>query len=243
MDIVIDPLPGGSPELRGVLGVPEGAGPWPGVVVVHEAFGTDAVMRRQVERMTEAGYLTLMPNLYSEGGARRCLIPTFRAMMSGKGRAFADVEAARRHLAGRPDCTGRIGVIGFCMGGSFALLSAGRGFAAASVNYGRLPADKVLDAALEDACPIIASFGARDRTLRGAAPRLEATLTRLGVEHDVTEYPTAGHAFLNETETGPRWLRPVLRVSGVRPDPEAAAEAWQRIDAFFAEHLREPDLS
>jgi carboxymethylenebutenolidase len=113
---------GGSPHLAGRLVRPAGDGPWPGVLMLHETFGIDEVMLRQVERMAQAGYLALMPDLYSDGGARRCTLATLRAMGSGKGRAYADIEASRRWLLEHPDCTGRVGVIGFCMGGGFALM-------------------------------------------------------------------------------------------------------------------------
>jgi len=228
--------PGASPGLHGVLAVPEGEGPWPAVVVVHEAFGVTAVMRRQAERLAEAGFLALMPDLFSAGGARRCLASTFRTLAAGEGRAFVDVESARRLLVGRSDCTGRVGVIGFCMGGGFALAAASRGFDASSVNYGMLPAD--LDGVLDGACPIVASYGGRDRQLAGSADRLEAALAVHGIPHDVREYPDAGHAFLNHAETGPRPLRPVLRAVGMGPEPASAADAWRRIDAFLDAHLR-----
>lgn len=228
--------PGASPGLHGVLAVPEGEGPWPAVVVVHEAFGVTAVMRRQAERLAEAGFLALMPDLFSAGGARRCLVSTFRTLAAGEGRAFVDVESARRLLVGRADCTGRVGVIGFCMGGGFALAAASRGFDASSVNYGMLPAD--LDGVLDGACPIVASYGGRDRQLAGSADRLEAALAVHGIPHDVREYPDAGHAFLNDAETGPRPLRPVLRAVGMGPEPASAADAWRRIDAFLDAHLR-----
>ncbi len=238
-DVRLTSRTGGSPELRGVLAVPAGTGPWPGVVVVHEAFGVDDVMRRQVERLAEVGYLTLMPDLFSAGGARRCLVATFRALAAGEGRAFQDVESARSQLTALRECTGRIGVIGFCMGGAFALQLASRGYAASAVNYGQLPGDDAaLDAALADACPVVASYGGRDSSQRGAADRLERALVHAGVPHDVREYPSAGHSFLNDAPTGPVLLRPVMqRVLGAGPEPEAAAHAWQRIEAFFGEHL------
>jgi carboxymethylenebutenolidase len=232
----IPTIEGASPGLTGVLARPQGAGPWPGVVLVHEAFGINEVMRRQAERLADAGYLALMPDLFTNGGARKCLTETFRALTAGEGKAFADIESARQALIARDDCTAAVGVIGFCMGGGFALVAASKGFAAASANYGRLPKD--LDAALAGACPIVGSYGGRDRSLKGAAARLDGSLERLGVPHDVKEYPTAGHAFLNDEESGPPILRFALkRIIGAGPDPEAAADAWRRIDAFFAEHL------
>jgi carboxymethylenebutenolidase len=212
------PLPAAAPEaspgLHGVLAVPAGEGPWPAVVVVHEAFGVTDVMRRQAERLAEAGFLALMPDLFSAGGARRCLLA-------------------------RADCTGRVGVIGFCMGGGFALAAASRGFDASSVNYGMLPED--LDGVLEGACPIVASYGGRDRQLAGSADRLEAALSAHGIAHDVREYPAAGHSFLNDAEMGPRPLRPVLRAVGMGPEPASAADAWRRIDAFLDAHLRDAE--
>ncbi|MEO5535364.1 MAG: dienelactone hydrolase family protein [Pseudolysinimonas sp.] len=230
---------GGSPELRGVLGVPEGTGPFPAVVVMHEAFGADEQMRLQVAKLTSLGYLTLMPDLYSMGGTRKCLIATARALRSGTGRAYADIESARVLLLERPDANGSVGVIGFCMGGGFALMTAAdHGFDAAASNYGLLPRD--LDAALEHACPIVGSYGGADRSLKGAAAKLETTLSRHGIPHDLKEYPGAGHQFMNTTVNGPAVFRPFARVSGFGPNPDAAADAWQRIDAFFREHLVPP---
>ena len=235
-DIIIEnDQEGASPMLNGVLGVPDGPGPWPAVVVVHEAFGIDEQMRLQVAKLVSLGYLTLMPDLFSEGGARKCLTATFRALGSGSGRAYADIEAARQMLLARPDSSGAVGVIGFCMGGGFALMTAGRGFDAASANYGMLP--KELDTAFEGACPIVGSYGAKDRSLSGAAGKLEIALTAQGITHDVKEYPEASHTFMNEGAAGPAWFRPVARVMGFKPEPEAAADSWARIDAFFGKHL------
>src|SRR5215212_2601614 len=164
---------------------PVGAGPWPGVVVLHESFGLNDDIRQQADRLAAAGYLAVAPDLFSDGGRLRCLRATFRAAMSGRGKAFDDIETARTWLAGREDCTGRVGVIGFCLGGGFALLTAARGFDASAPNYSPLPMD--LDAALTGACPIVASYGARDLELKGAAGKVSAALERAGVEHDVKE--------------------------------------------------------
>lgn len=230
-------VPGTSHDLKAILAVPTGAGPWPAVVLVHEVFGLTDVMRRQVIRVAQAGYIAIMPDLFSDGGARRCLIATFRAIAAGEGRAFADVEAARQLVVGRADCTGRVGLLGFCMGGGFALAAAsGRHFDVVSANYGQPPSD--LDDSLAGACPIVGSYGGRDRSLRGAAEKLEVALTAAGVDHDVKVYPSAGHSFLNDADTGPRALRPITRrIIGAGPDPVAAADAWQRIERFFGEHL------
>ncbi|MEP6480789.1 MAG: dienelactone hydrolase family protein [Rhodoglobus sp.] len=233
-----------SPALKGVLGIPSGTGPWPAVVVVHEAFGVDDEMRKQVAHLADLGYLALMPDLFTAGGVRRCIGATFRSLRSGTGRAFADIEAARQLLLARDDSNGAVGVIGFCMGGGFALLAAARGydggatgFAAASVNYGIMPKDLGL---IEHSCPVVASYGAQDFSLRGAAAKLEKTYTTNGVAHDVKEYPGAAHAFLNELPTGPGWMRPMLRITGFGPRPDVAVDAWKRITAFFDEHLVAP---
>ncbi len=228
--------PSGSRTLRGHLSRPAGAGPWPGVVVLHEAFAVDDVMRHHVDRLAGMGYLALMPDLFSDGGPARCLVSTFRSLRSGRGRAYADIEAARAFLAGHADGTGRVGVIGFCLGGGFALMCATRGFDVVSDNYGMLPKD--VDGALEGACPVVAAYGGRDRSLpAGTVGTLEEALTRHGVEHEVTVHPTAGHSFLNDVPTGPRILGPISRVMNIGPEPVAAERAWKSIESFFARHL------
>lgn len=238
LDVVI-PQPGDprGGELTGVLGVPDGPGPFVPLVVVHELFGIDDAMRDHLERLRGMGYLVLMPNLFSRGGARRCLVATFRALRSGTGVAFDDIEAARLFVLGRDDTTDQAGVIGFCMGGGFALLLAGAGgYGAASINYGMLPSD--LDATLDGACPVVGTFGGRDGTLRGGAEKLEAALVARGIDHDVVEYPEAGHAFLNPHPAGPALMRVMMgRTMGLGHRPVEAADAWERIDAFFTRTL------
>jgi carboxymethylenebutenolidase len=121
------------------------------------------------------------------------------------------------------------------MGGGFALLCAPRfDFQVSSVNYGEVPEDAAQR--LAGACPIVGSYGARDRALRGRAARLETALASLEVAHDVKEYPTAGHSFMNRISTGP--LGPLVRFVGMNYEHDAAADAWARIDDFFERYLR-----
>lgn len=235
-DLTTAAVEGSSTVLNGYVARPDDVpGPWPGVVVVHEAFGLDEVTCRQADRLADAGYLAVAVDLFSAGGARRCLVPTFRALLSGGGRTYADIETSRQWLLSQDDCTGKVGIIGFCMGGGFALMTVQTGFDAASANYGHLP--KNLDEVMGGACPVVGSYGASDWSLKGAAARLEASLARAGVAHDVQEYRGAGHSFMNDAPNGPRLLRPLLRVGGIGPRPQAAADAWSRIESFFGEHL------
>jgi carboxymethylenebutenolidase len=230
-------IPGrnGAP-LKAYLARPAvGDGPWPGVVVIHDMFGLTTLARTHADRLSAAGYLALAPDLYTRGGFARCVRATFVALLSGSGLAYADIAAAHHWLAAEPTCTGRIGVIGFCMGGGFALMTARADFDAAAPNYGRLPADLSV---LDGACPMVASFGARDRSLPGAAAQLEAALTQRGIPHDVKEYPDAGHGFLDRYNVGP--FLPLLKVGGLGYHQPSAEDAWGRILRFFAEHLGSP---
>lgn len=221
-------------ELRAYLACPPGAGPWPGVVVIQDSLGLSDDIREQADRLSAAGYLAFAPDLYS-GRGLRCVLATLRASRSGEGQAYEEIEAARQWLVAREDCTGQVGIIGFCMGGGFALLCAPRyDFAAASVNYGEVPADAAQR--LRGACPIVGSYGRRDRTLRGRAQRLEQALTELDVPHDVKEYPGAGHSFLNRINVGPAFS-PLIHVAGFSYHHPSAEDAWRRILTFFDRYL------
>jgi carboxymethylenebutenolidase len=226
-------------EARAYLAVPSADPPWPGVVVVHELFGLNADIREHADRFAGRGYIALAPDLFSLGRKAPCVLAAFRALSKGSGAAFDVIEAARRSLVERADTTGRVGVIGFCMGGGFALLAAPRGwFEASSVNYGVVPKDA--ETVLRGACPVVASYGGRDRFLRGAAAKLDAALAANGIERDVKEYPEASHSLLNRYTGVPMVIG---RVTGIGRHEPSAQDALRRIDAFFDRHVAQRDAA
>ena len=208
----------------------------PGVVVVHEAFGLTDDVRRLVDEFASRGYHSIAPDLLSYGGTVRCMVSVARALQKEQGRPFAEIAAARGWLTARTDATGRVGIAGFCLGGAFAILMASRGFDASAAHYGRLPRN--LAAALDGACPMVASYGGQDKTLRGAAATLESALEAAGVEHDVKEYPEAGHSFMNHS-TAPAWLRPFTGSMHAGYVDTAATDSWERIERMFGSALRD----
>jgi carboxymethylenebutenolidase len=225
-------------EMPAQLATPAGDGPWPGVVVVHDALGPSRDQRGQADWLASEGFLTVAPNLYYWGHRIRCLISTVRL---GE-RPLSELDATRRWLAEHDRCTGKVGVIGFCMGGDFALMMAPRrGFSAASVNYGGATED--LERALPDVCPIVGSYGAKDRWpgLRRVPDRLESMLTAAGVEHDIKVYPDAGHGFLNDHDPAelPLWVKAIAKLAAASYHEPSARDARRRIIAFFRTHLSE----
>jgi len=231
-------LPRGG-TLRAAVAVPETAGPHPGVVVIHEVFGDQPEMREVCDEFARRGYVAAMPDLYSAGGPRfLCVARTMMEVASGRsGRALGYLAATHAWLAERDDVVGeRVGMIGFCMGGSFALAYIGASAAevkVAAVNYGEVPRRAN---ALRSACPIVASYGGRDMVTRSHASRLQDHLERLGIEHDVKVYPEAGHSFM--TQGSHPIGRLVFLPMRLGYEPAAAADAWERVFTFFDARLK-----
>ncbi len=203
-------IPAAESRLRGYLAIPDGEGPWPGVVVVHDVLGMTADLRRITDRFAASGYLAIAPSLYDGPGPKINCVSTVRSHFTGRGLSYGNLLAAREYLTSDSRCTGKVGVAGFCMGAGFCLqLAPGGLFDAAVPSYAGLPND---------------------------VDKLEAVLTRGEVPHDVKKYPRAGRSFMNQHPL-PAPIRLVAGIAGIAYSAPEAENAWQRILAFFADHL------
>jgi len=234
-------IPTPTGDMPAYVAVPRSDSPRPGVVVVHDFTGMSHDLRNQADWLASGSFLAVAPDMYYWGSRMGCLRTIIRDLGAGRGRTFEDLAATRAWLAERDDCTGKTGVIGYCMGGGYALaLAPGHGYSAASVNYGGCPKDALRD--LTGACPIVGSYGGRDRSPLGrrAAIRLEDALTTLDVEHDIKIYPEAGHGFMNNHD--PADMTPLLvllaKISRTSYHEPSAQDARQRIVSFFDAHLK-----
>jgi len=222
--------------MRAALALPPVTAPRPAVIVIHEIFGLNDDIRRITGRFADLGYVALAPDLYDTGGRRAlCIARVMLSLRRKDGAAFADLDAARAWLATRPEVDpARTGVVGFCIGGGFALLYAVRApLGAAGAFYGEVP--KSADE-LRGVCPVVAGYGGRDRIFVAQGRRLETHLATLGVPHDVRIYPQAGHSFMSR-HTGLLATVSAWGPMAVGYDPAAEADTWARIAAFFARHL------
>ena len=206
------------------LALPDGAGPHPGVVVIHEASGLNDHIRDVCRRFAEHGYAALGVDLF--GGRTRvvCMARMFIGGMAGNLDYFGvpALKGALGRLANHPQVdAGRIGAIGFCLGGSIVLTWActDNRLKAIAPYYGAAPKPRE---AIHRLCPVVGSWPDKDFTTK-AATILETKLTEAVVPHDLKVYPGTKHAFFNDT----------LRTY----DAGAAADSWQRVLAFFEEHL------
>jgi carboxymethylenebutenolidase len=218
----------GTESGSGFLATPEGKGPFPGVVVIQEWWGLDDWIKDQARALAREGYVALAPDLY-RGKVTNKQEEAHQLMMGlPADRALRDLQGAYAALAARPDVKkDRIGVIGWCMGGMYALRLATEepGLKAVVPYYGAPPTDPAAIARIK--APILGNYGAEDK---GPSPEqvkaFEAELKKAGKEIDVKIYPGAGHAFANPNNP---W-------KGYRE--EAAKDAWARTTAFFAKHLK-----
>jgi carboxymethylenebutenolidase len=229
------PTDGGRP-MRAAYSAPADSQKHPGVIVIHEIFGLNDDIRRITGKVADLGYAALAPDLYDREGLRLiCIARTLLTLNRGEGDAFRDLDAARRFLQQQPAVDpARIGVIGFCMGGGFALMYAARApLNVAATFYGDVP--KTTDQ-MRGVCPVLGGYGGQDRMFAAQGRRLESLLTEMGIDHDVKIYEDAGHSFMSRNTGFLPWIGKASPMKAGY-NPEAAEDSWNRIEAFFARHL------
>ncbi len=208
------------------LAKPQGTGPFPAVIVIQEWWGLDEHIKDVAERYAREGYVALAPDLYHGKVTKD---PNEAGKLMGaltREDAVKDLVGAVEHLKGMKEVRAdRIGVTGFCMGGSYALLFPCRSkdVRAAAPYYGEIPDEATLK---NLACPILYIYGDTDFWItKDEVKRLDATLKKLGKPGEVKIYPGAPHAFFNDTR------KDVYRQT-------EAQDAWRRTLDLFAKHLK-----
>ena len=222
---------------------PFGAGPYPGVVVIHHMPGWDDAHKEIGRRFAHNGYAAIVPNLHFREGKATPEENSASIRAAGgmpDDRTMGDVQAAINYLRELPYVNGKVGVIGFCSGGRQAYLAACtlRGIDAVAVCYGggvvakpeeitpRQPVAPI-DLTKDLQCPLLGLFGIEDkRPSPEDAAKTEEALKRFGKTYEFHMYPKAGHGFFY-------YHRPSYR-------QEQAADGWQKLFAFLETHLQTP---
>ncbi len=222
-------FPGPACELEAWIAKPVQGGPFPAVVVIQEWWGLNDHIKDVASRFAREGYFAVAPDLYSRLGHKVTADPNEAAqlMMSLQKRdGVADLKSTVEWVGQRKEVNGqKVGVIGFCMGGSYALLLA---CASDKVNavaafYGEVPDDAEL---AKLSCPVLYFWGDQDPWIkRQDVERLAAVLKKRSVPGEVKIYEGRQHAFFNDTR------KDVY-------DEAAAKDAWARVLDLFARHLR-----
>jgi len=221
-------LPAQGATLPAHLARPAGAGSHPAVVVIHEIFGLNDNIRDIAKRLAGAGYVALAVDLFGERNRALCTARLLGGLLlnSLDHRGIRELRRSLDWLAARPEVDGdRLGAIGFCLGGSFAIAWAATDdrLKAIAPFYAQNPRPLGAVARL---CPVVGSYPERDFTA-AMGRRLERALDAADVPNDIKVYPGASHSFFNERNPG-------------RHDPAASEDAWRRTLAYFEEHLHGP---
>jgi carboxymethylenebutenolidase len=220
------PSPEGSGTMRGYMARPaSGGGKWPGVLVIHENRGLNPYIEDVARRLAVENFVAFAPDALTPVGGypgdEEKAMQLFSQLDAKK--RTEDLVAAYAFLKSRPECTGKIGAVGFCFGGGIVNTLAVRipDLAAAVPFYGGQPT--AADAAKIKA-PLLIHYAGLDDRVNAGWPAFEAALKANGVKYQMYMYPGTNHGFHNDTT--PRY------------DEAAAKLAWSRTLAFFNENLR-----
>jgi carboxymethylenebutenolidase len=217
----------GDDTVQAVLYSPDGKGPFPGIVVIHEWWGLNDWVKEQAGKLADQGYVALAIDLYR--GKVATTPEEAHEIMRGvpEDRAKRDLHAAVEFLKAQSNVKlDRIASIGWCMGGGYSLDVALQEptLTAAVINYGHLASDPESIKSIH--ASILGLFGGQDRGIPADDVRkFEQALKRQGNKVEIMIYADAGHGFENPNNK-----------DGYRPDD--AADAWKRTVSFLAGTLR-----
>lgn len=213
-----------DPAAMGYLAVPEGPGPFPALVIIHEWNGLVDRVRQVADDFAAEGYVTLAADLYSgrTGSNPQENMALMQDVSSDMATVVANLDAAVAYLKARPDVTGRVGAMGWCFGGGIALSYGldGAQHEATAIFYGRLIDDPDVLAGMDHEV-----YGTFARLDSGPAPEqveaFEQALRTAGIENDLHIYDEVDHGF---------WLR-------IDGDPDVRGgpglDAWERLKAYL----------
>jgi carboxymethylenebutenolidase len=220
------PSPGGSSgTMRGYLVQPSGKGPFPAVLVVHENRGLNPYIEDVARRAATEGFLALAPDGLAPVGGYPGNDDDGRTLQGklDQGKLRTDMLNSARYLKAHALSTGKLGVTGFCWGGSttnFLAVALGADVQAAVPFYGAAPETAKVPAIK---AALLIQYAENDERINSMWPAFEAAMKAAGVRHEMHKYPGTQHGFHNNST--PRYV-------------EAAAKlAWERTIAHFKKHL------
>jgi carboxymethylenebutenolidase len=217
-------FPSGHRQLDGYIAYPEGVGPFPGLVLIHEIFGLNENMKDIAQRFAAQGYVALAVDLFTGRPRAICMFRVMSGLLLNPlhNRGIHDLKAALTFLSEQPGVdASRLGAVGYCFGGSFVVAWACTDdrLQVIAPYYAMNPRPLKAVARL---CPVVGSYPDKDITTP-AAQKLDVELDRYQVPHDIKIYPGAKHGFFNDT-------------SNIYNE-EAAQDSWGRVLTFFEKHL------
>lgn len=219
-------FPGEERQLTGFFARPEGEGPFPGLVIIHEIFGLTDNIKKWAQRFAEAGYAALAVDLFAGRNRTICMFSMISgvAFRSLNHQGIRDLRATLNYLEARPGVDHeRMGAVGYCLGGSLAIAWActDNRLKAIAPYYAQNPRPQE---ALQRLCPVVGSYPAGDFTAR-AGQQLDLALDHSGIAHDIKIYPASKHSFCNEDRPGSY-------------NHDVAEDSYARVLAFFSEHVK-----
>ena len=216
-------------ERLGYLTAPDGDGPFPAVLLLHEWWGLNAEMAVLAEALAAEGYVVFAPDVYRGRLATTVPGALYLRLGTPEEQVSADVDAALAYLRGRDNVdAGRVASLGFCFGGANGMQLALRqpqNLAGTIIYYGAVETEVEAVRPLRNQHPILGIFGEEDSSIPVTNVRaFEAALNSLNIPNEIVIYPGEGHAFLND--------------HNYNQPGTVAADAWQRTLSFLAENLR-----